>query len=704
VPYHSLMDQSKSTPAMTKLLSLLLTSVFMLFASGVFTPVKAEGLEVTKFIDEDLTEIDSGRIFTYRFTYQCSVSGTGDCTGAKITDALPDVLDDPVEIIDSPDVQSHSYDSGTKTITWDFGTLAAGSTGEVRARVRFTAGATADGTVATNEATGTSTGFPDNTSDPVSITANAVPNHDTTKTMVSGGALDYETRFRIRVELVGGTTGNLYLQNVNLNDVLPAGITFVSASDGGTYDSGTHTVTWPAFDLNGVRADRYVTVIFPSSEFSEGVDYTNSASITGTPVGTAADSYSDSYDLVFQLEPANPDISPYKSSNAYGGKASVGQEVRYYLRARNTGNVPLDPFSFEDVIPVEINATRIRVDTGVTGYYQTNADSSWTQVPGTPHTSDRTVNVYGSGINLPSDEYITAFRWVYDDGLPIAYSRSSDNRFYGRILAVDRNGNAVNEDDVIQNTVTYSYNDADGNPVTEEASRNVTVTAPRAIPRVRKALTTDSDSTVNPGDTVKYHLYAQNDYRAMLDINGYTMYDLIDNAYEYVGYTVDSSDPAPTMTLTPNYNGTGKTRIAWTYTDAMPPNSSWGVVLELKVKDGTPQGSIGNSAVVIPTDMTGVILNNCQSRPADTDDLDGDSDTAELVCSSSITNIDVRTTAIMKSIKWVKGQKDTDWSKSPDHGTAHQAIRAVRCTVSTAVVTIRTGVLFRRQISQRCSH
>ncbi len=90
--------------------------------------------------------------------------------------------------------------------------------------------------------------------------------------------------------------GDNAASNVILQDTLPSSVTFVSASDGGTYDSTTRIVTWaigsvPAFPSG--HGTRTVTVTIPVS-VSVGTVIVNNANISTTTLETRYDDNSAS--------------------------------------------------------------------------------------------------------------------------------------------------------------------------------------------------------------------------------------------------------------------------------------------------------------------------------------------------------------------------------------------------------------------------
>ena len=91
--------------------------------------------------------------------------------------------------------------------------------------------------------------------------------------------------------------GDISTPNVIIEDQLPAGVSFVSASNGGIHNSGTHKVTWPTISALAVNASVAYTVIvtplcagIPSvtniatttSDFIDGNDLDNADTLSQT--------------------------------------------------------------------------------------------------------------------------------------------------------------------------------------------------------------------------------------------------------------------------------------------------------------------------------------------------------------------------------------------------------------------------------------
>ena len=83
---------------------------------------------------------------------------------------------------------------------------------------------------------------------PTTSTATAKPLVSVAKATADGGSVyevDKDVTFNITAKCSSASLGNLFLDSAALIDTLPAGLTYVSSTPMGTYDSGTNTVTWP---------------------------------------------------------------------------------------------------------------------------------------------------------------------------------------------------------------------------------------------------------------------------------------------------------------------------------------------------------------------------------------------------------------------------------------------------------------------------
>ncbi len=156
-----------------------------------------------------------------------------------------------------------------------------------------------------------------------------------------------------------GSTG---FESITITDPLPAGSTFVSADNGGTYDAATHTVTWVlrpnpgSTVLTAANVTVGATIRFPSTTFSGGQNVTNVATATGKVLPTTG-----------QPAPqviANASVTRAVAAATYAAgfvkNASTtavepGMERFFQLRATNQSNLPVN-IRFIDAMPCQLNS------------------------------------------------------------------------------------------------------------------------------------------------------------------------------------------------------------------------------------------------------------------------------------------------------------------------------------------------------------
>lgn len=681
----------------------VLFSLFLLMgASAEMTPVYAQdapnALEVTKSIQGNLTEIEAGGFFTYVIQYRC-VGITANCLNVTMTDVLPPELSwaaQDVTIFGTIHTSGSSYDPATGTVTWNFiSPLPAGSTGEIRLRVRFPPGTTPDGAIALNSAT-ISADNPSNPTNPISVDSNTVPitaiadnELQPEKTIVSGGALNNETTYRVRLcRPSGSTDGMLNMEDITMVDTLPNGATFVSATGGGTYNAGPpQTVSWnlPDYSVTGSRCiERFVTVRFDDTTgFNVGDSITNNVSITGTPIGEQPVTLNASHTHII----GNPTPNSAFSKTGNTNEAVPGDTVRYGMRVQNNGSVALSTYVVTDPIPPQINVTQIHTGTTVSAgrpvaiRYQTNLNATFTPVPGSPFTNNQTVPV--TALGLAANEYVTSLQWDFATVSPVPVGFQTANAlnsrfgFTGVVLAIDRNGNPVVPGQIVNNIAEHQYG-TPGNTFTTTNNHAITITDLTAQPRVDK--TTGTLNSVTPGEIVTFILEVRNDGSATTDLVNPVVADLLDPNVSFVDFTFDPLNtgntppaaPTPIFEQIDNYNGTGRTLLRWRWEGASAYNFAPGdeIRLEYRVEISPTaqpgQDSITNQGYIVDWDDS-VPRVNCPSL-VDNNDLNGNGLITDTICNSNLVGLDVNSQAVMESAKWVRGELDTEWVRYPDVG------------------------------------
>ncbi|MEQ8675604.1 MAG: hypothetical protein RLP44_00810 [Aggregatilineales bacterium] len=682
--------------------AVLFSLLLMMGTSSEVAPVYAQdspnALEVTKSIQGNLTEIDSGGFFTYIIQYRC-VGITANCLNVTLTDVLPPELSwaaSDVTIFGTIHTSGSSYDPSTGTVTWDFiSPLPAGSTGEIRLRVRFPPGTTPDGSIALNSAT-ISADNPSNPNNPVSVDSNTVPitaNADNEltadKVLLTGGALNNNTTYRVRLcRPQGGNDGMLNMEDITMVDTLPAGATFVSATGGGVYDAGPpQTVSWalPDYNVNGSRCiERDVVVRFEDTNgFNVGDPVVNNVDITGTPIGETPVTLNASNTHII----GNPTPNSIFTKNGSVNEAVPGDSVRYGLRVQNNGTTALDTYVVTDPIPPQVNVTQIHTGTVVSVgrpiaiRYQTNLNATFTPVPGSPFTNNQTVAV--AALGLAANEYVTVLQWDFATTSPVPVGFQTANNLNDRfgftavVLDIDRNGNPVIPGQIVDNIGSLDFGiPGDVRTITENHA--ITITDLTAQPRIDK--TASTLNSVTPGEIVTFEIEVRNDNSATTPLVNPVVADLLDANIIFVDFTFDPLNsgntppaaPMPILEQIDNYNGTGRTLLRWRWDGASAYDFlageevriSYRVEISATAQPG--QDAVTNQAFIVDWDDS-VPRVNCPSV-LDANDLNGDGLVTDTICNSNTVGLDVNSQAVMESAKWVRGELDTDWVRFPDVG------------------------------------
>ncbi|MFC3832162.1 MULTISPECIES: beta strand repeat-containing protein [Deinococcus] len=151
-----------------------------------------------------------------------------------------------------------------------------------------------------------------------------------------------------------------------VTDTLATGLAFVSASNGGTYDGGTRTVTWPLISLAG-SAQQLLTldVTAPTDpQVRSGtttVQNTATATLTGDPNPANNTSAAVTTRMILtQLTKLVRNTSEPSSVFGTSGGGKPGQVLEYCLEARNLGGADLgtvaNGYRVRDTLPTNVDA------------------------------------------------------------------------------------------------------------------------------------------------------------------------------------------------------------------------------------------------------------------------------------------------------------------------------------------------------------
>jgi uncharacterized repeat protein (TIGR01451 family)/fimbrial isopeptide formation D2 family protein len=462
-------------------------------ADSVTICVGSPRLEMTKTVDQNVTEVGQARTFLLRTINQNAVSALA----VNVDDYLP---------------AGWEYVAGSAWWNLNSGTVPVGGTAIVptvaETRLTFATNQTIVGTDDGGPATGTATdtlwvqfqaratsaavqGINTNTAgatgvDPGSPSRPVGSNISSAAVTLNKPQIAISKSVDVPTPGVGSVvtftvlvtnTGNENLTGGTVTDALPAGLTFVSASGGGIHAAGV--VTWSGLVVTAGGSVSLTVNARVDKNTPSGQALINSASVSGQDSGGNTITAGPATAVVTIAAPA---LSVAKSGSPNPVKA--GQTVTWTITVTNTGLQAASGVSVADIVPA--------------GLTFVSADAGGSLVAGV---------VTWSGLSVPSAGSLT-LHWTGTVASPIA-----DNT-------------------VIPNTATVDSTEA--GPVTSPPAAVVVSSAPQL--NICKA---GSQDPVKAGNEFTYTIrYANN---STMNVTGATIVEVYP-----VGVTFVSASPSPT--------------------------------------------------------------------------------------------------------------------------------------------------------------
>lgn len=231
-------------------------------SNEVETKVEKPIVGITKAVDK--TEATPGEDITY--TINVKNDGSGTAKNVVVTDKIPEGLK-----------FKEADNNGTEadgTVTWNVGTMAANS----EVTLTFTAMIPTDavnGTIYKNTAEFTQDKYPEGKSEEVETKVLRgileVAKTADVKNPAAGDSVNYT----ITAENKGGTA----VSDATIEDTIPEGMTFVSASGNGTYANGI--VTWSIGDMNVGDKVTVTVALTAAKDAKDDTIYKNVAKASG---------------------------------------------------------------------------------------------------------------------------------------------------------------------------------------------------------------------------------------------------------------------------------------------------------------------------------------------------------------------------------------------------------------------------------------
>lgn len=457
-------------------------------AGGVFT------IEVTP----TQTSYASGSEVTFEIDYSCNgATSTDTCDDVVITMPRPSGLNTNGAISGSGQTVSHNFSSSTGV--WQFiPSIPSGSTGKVSVSWIVPNYSTPDGTVISGTAqvrvgtpSGPIVGTDTNTT---SVSAEAqwltVKQPNTTNPILIGQ--NYTYTVGVYYNPSAANLGRLNIENLIYTDTLPANATYVSSTDGGVYDAGTHTVSWPAtltsasqlssggHSASGTATNpvvtRKVTVRYDAPLNQNGDSVTNIVNWTASGRGTPSDTQTGTANRTNLLS-SNVVFGSVISKTPDTGSYSPGASVSWSTTIYNRSNTTVSGTA-RDVLPCVDDVSAAYYESGtdpsaactspsntVTNVsfsttsnatvssirWWTNTGNSGTYTPAIPLASSITTSTMG----IPAAQKLTAIEFDYEIGAnPTPATSTTDAAFVFYLL-----GNldpSLNSGDMVRNVASFT--------------------------------------------------------------------------------------------------------------------------------------------------------------------------------------------------------------------------------------------------------
>lgn len=444
----------------------------------------------------------SGETMVYNVNYQCS-GATGSDTCDNVVVEVPRPAGVPQNSIPHNGTIAGSAQTTSQQFVgtsgqWTFiPTIPAGSSGTLQVSWIVQNYTTPNDTIAEAIATAYEGTFggPVVDTDSGATTVNATTDYIIAKyPTVSSPILigsEYTYTIGLYYNPAAPAMGRLGMDNIVYVDQLPATATYVSSSNSGVYDSGTHTVTWPAFSATsaGQQANptgtRTVTVRYDAPANQPDDVVTNEVAYTANGLGDPLDSQSGNaqrantltdsvtFGQLFQKTPDNTDYASPPANHSWAislfnrSDVAVSGTVGDVLPCADNESEtlyqsPTDPATPCTNPTTHINNIQLQTGSSVSEIRWWASDGTTGTVPGPGTIAVNMALDPQDDLGIASDAWLTAIEFDYGiDANPNPASSSASYRFEARLIGPLDTSLTVG--DRVVNTATFTMSDLFGN-------------------------------------------------------------------------------------------------------------------------------------------------------------------------------------------------------------------------------------------------
>jgi uncharacterized repeat protein (TIGR01451 family) len=512
------------------------------------------------------------------------------------------------------------------------------------------------------------------------VTATATDKTTISKSVTLDGAAGYESRYQIQVcrhpSGAGNDTGWLEPTNITLTDTLPANANFRSASPAPSSNAGG-VLTWSnlALAANQRCTNVSLSVDYPAGDLSQIKN--NQASVTYTPKGESTP-VTKSSNAPHTLQAPDPKFGGSKSQSDAIGNA--GQPLSYTLSCRNNGNLLLNSCTVTDTVPDTLNVGNINSGGGQLEYWKTTGA---TACPAeiAPATNVGAYNGASSALTGIGTDRVCRIRVTWNS--EILPTNTASATLAGTVCGADSTACASGATissfpHNMVNTATFAAVSPQGPIGAQSHSTTFVVRSAAGNPTIApRASKTASGTSIVPGNPIVFTLSMRNDHEyssapEQVDIVNPVFADLLPaelelnplglGAISATGTLPAGCNQDPAITITDNYNSTGRTLVKfdWTGTNCKMVRGEVPrqFTIATRVKQGTlPTATLRNRVTFLGSGTLGATSSeNCSATPT------ADNPVTGAICQTTdaqSAGFAVARFASASSRKGVKGQLDS---------------------------------------------
>ncbi len=417
------------------------------------------------------------------------------------------------------------------------------------------------------------------------------------KTLSSGQNAIVNQGDNVSYDITIANQGNVASLSYDVTDQIPDGMSFVSATDGGSESAGV--VTWSDLANIPVGGTKTITLVLQVTDITKG-DFRNWAEISddsafdystsdddSTPdtntgndsdAGTGTDPndpYTNHNDITLDESPGDEDDNDYEDVQAQviydlalikelapdqPATVQIGDVVVYNITIANQGNVPSNGYTVTDQIPTGMSLMTTS-DNGVAS----GSIVTWT-LPSLDPGETKIINIFLQVDNAISSDFrnwaeissdsASDYGTTDEDSTPDSNIGNDDAAGFG----TDPNDPYTNHNDITLDEPAGDEDDNDYEDIAVEINYDLSLA---------KALATGQSATVSLGEVVEYTITILN--QGNVASNEYEVTDYIPAGMEFVA----ASD----------FGTQAGASVTWSKLSSLAPNQSKVLTISLRVID-----------------------------------------------------------------------------------------------------------------------